>query len=350
MISSPSISSPRAHWTDWLEVRALASGGWAGEVLVSAAVGIASNEERDVSDDVDEVDLDPEIVDAPLNSLLDDIADEVGFRQAALGDDYPFELSAAPFGIRYIQPVAGDDDLVRDIYVFNLVMSALALTILKPGSLGAADHDTGRGLFHVCASLGVAGLIESAETYWFGFPRPDKTGFAAALKKLSARFGYALAKEPPPPGLPFAAKDDQVDVVGWRKYGDRRMGTLVILCQAATGNNWHAKSIKSHLEAFAEWFERSPYGLAWPSLAYPFVAHSELIHGPEEDFELALFNYLKRLSLTYGTLLDRLRIVQGARSVVTRGPGYAASSVAGWAQMPDLQAWKDNAIAGIRAI
>lgn len=152
--------------------------------------------------------------------------------------------------------------------------------------------------------------------------------------------GYAKAFDPAPAGLPVAAKDDQVDVIGWRVYGDRRIGTMVVVCQAATGEDWDSKSVVGHLQAFLDWFQQKPYRLAMGSLAVPFPGHHEVDEPEEGAFETALSNALSRLSSRHGVVLDRLRITESIPALVGDENGW--EDVAGHAEVDTLQEWIDR--------
>nr|WP_295108300.1 hypothetical protein [uncultured Caulobacter sp.] len=276
-----------------------------------------------------------EIIETEREDLSGRVAEEIAFRAKALGEGYPFEVRAAPFQISTKSDVSTP---ARSAYVFMLLMSGYTFGLFNKNGTVNAAIDAGRRLFHLCASFGVAGLLRHGRTHWFGFPRPDKSNFAAALDALAKEIGYAAAHVPAPAGLPEKAKDDQVDVLGWREFGDRRIGTMFVVCQAATGADWDSKSVLNHLDAFLDWFERAPYRVAMPSLAVPFLGHHEVTEpGSDAPFETATFNALRRLHGRHGVILDRLRITESIPALME--DAGAAGRVAGHADVGNLHAW-----------
>ncbi|MBK8069620.1 MAG: hypothetical protein IPK27_18965 [Rhodanobacteraceae bacterium] len=343
MIGSPGADSNRAVWADWLEIEALFQNTWVGEALVRRTVGIGSDEQR-LSDDDEPVE--EEIADNATAQLLDRISDEIGFRSSALRENYPFEITRTPFSIRR----RAARTRAHKIYLFNLLLSAVKENLISNSRLGDARVRQGRVLFHVCASAAVAALLHLGKTYWLGFPRPDRTGFLAALAELCIRIGVGQAHCTAPRGLPSKAKDDQVDVVGWRSFSDGRGAGLAVLCQAATGANWTEKSVAGHVDAFTHWFLKSPYARAWPAIAVPIMSHHELEESDgAEDFAEAQFNFMHRLNSDHGAVLDRLRIVEGTSEILKRDPIEAAESVAGYDRIGELEMWLEDALRHLEA-
>jgi hypothetical protein len=230
--------------------------------------------------------------------------------------------------------------------LFLLLLSGERDKLLPSSDKIAALVRKGRVLFHACASIGVAGLLRNANTVWFGWPRPDGAGFLTALANLCERMGYGKAKQQIPAGLPTDAKDDQIDVIGWRTFRDQRNGNLLILCQAATGQSWDEKSIVNHVDAFRQWFDLSPYALATASIALPFPAHHEVNEYPEEGFQAARHNAALRSQSRHGVLIDRLRIVEAVFDVT--GDSRRTGEVMGLDKLPELKGWVSDALVAIK--
>jgi hypothetical protein len=345
MISSPDMAASRSSIADWLELRAVLNSHGAGAPDIASLARFASDDHRirtrDEADDITE----EEIADSTLETLIDRVSEEIDFRATCLGPEYAFDV-LRPFNIT-LKPECKLTD-PHWAYLFLLILSVENSRSLPQSQDLSQLIRTGRTLFHACASVGVAGLIRNAETVWFGWPRPDATAFPQALDSLCRQLGWGRPKDPPPPGFSAHTKDDGIDIVGWRRFRDRKNGTMLVLCQAATGNNWDEKSIVTHVEAFTDWFDLSPYGRATSSIAVPFPAHHEVTEFPEAGFELARHNYLNRQQKKHGVLIDRLRIVESIHDIALATT--EKNVVGGIDKIPELKKWVEDALAAIRKV
>jgi len=340
LITAPGKNSTRSAIADWLEIRALL-GFDSGSSIVMA---VASTEGEDHGIDEDDLDEDTEIeiAESGLENELDAVAYELGFRSDALGDMYPFEYAALPSGHFGLTLKMVEDNQAHQMYIFMLLISAARDKRISLPDKDLVPFMSQAGtLFHVCASIGVAGLMHSGRTFWFGFPRPDGSNFLNALKNLSDRLAFSKPKSRIPIGMSGQAKDEEIDIVGWRPFVDNRLGGLLVLCQAASGNNWSAKSIISAVPSFSKtFFNQGPYGYGVGAMAMPFMAHHEVELASkdiDEDFEEACYNRLWKTHSGFGVILDRIRIVQATRDVFDRADHTDA--VAGIEKYPDVIAW-----------
>ncbi|MGR4893209.1 hypothetical protein ACIPPQ_19430 [Sphingopyxis sp. LARHCG72] len=319
-----------------MELTALLRARVSGSGDLESLLRLNSDNDRELTPTGDEP-LEEEIAETRRDALLARVSEEISFRERALGPDYPFEVVGDPLRISLKEDVNATSHAA---YLFMLMMTGLKDKLLPTSPAIVSRTGRGRTLFHICASIGVAGVLRDGHTYWFGFPRPDKSVFGKALEDLCSKLGFGRAKNPPPPGLPIAAKDDQIDVVGWRAFRDRRNGTLLIICQAATGNDWDTKSVKPHLGAFTDWFDQSPYREAMASLAVPFPVHHEVDDRDGEDYDEAVFNALQRLNHRHGVVLDRLRITESVSPIAS--DAEAAQRIGGYNGMNVLVDWIDQ--------
>lgn len=333
MIISPSPDASRSALADWLELTAVLRNRAVGSGDLESLLRLNSDNDRERIAAGEEP-LEEEIAETRRDALLARVAEEIGFRERTLGDDYPFAVSGDPLRLACREEI---NDTSHKAYLFMLLMTAFKDHMLPTSQAIVSRVGQGRTLFHHCASIGVAGLLKDGHTFWFGWPRPNKANFATALEELCGRLGFGRAKKPPPAGLPDAAKDDQIDVVGWRAFRDKRNGTLLLICQAATGNDWDSKSVVPHLGAFTEWFDRAPYKVASASLAVPFTVHHEVDDREGEDYEEAVFNALQRLNYRHGVVLDRLRITESVAPVIASGD--AGARVGGFIGLAVLSNW-----------
>lgn len=333
---SPGPDATRSALADWLELTAFLRGRTAGSGDLDSLLRLNSDNDRELISS-GEVAIEEEIAETRREALVARVAEEISFRERTLEADYPFEVEGDPLRLKMRDM---QNHTSHPVYLFMLLMTGFKDRLLPRNAALDSRIGNGRTLFHHCASFGVAGLLEDGHTYWFGWPRPDKAPFASALEDLCGRLGFGRPKIPPPPGLPTMAKDDQIDVIGWRAFRDKRNSTLFVICQAATGNNWTEKSVHSHLGAFTEWFERSPYKLAMSSLAVPFTVHHEVDDQDGEDYDEAVFEVLQRLNHQHGVVLDRLRITECIGPILARG--NAPDRMGGFAGISVLSDWIEN--------
>ncbi len=346
MIASPDLSVSRSRLADWLELLALFSPHGAGEANLASVARLNSDEHRDRETDAAGEIVEDEILDSDIEEAQSRTADEIGDRLKNLGDEYPFIVRTSPLHIS----LKADADLSVPhwVYLFLLLLSAEHDKALPKSAKIDGLIRKGRTLFHICASVGVAGLLRNGKTFWFGFPRPDGTPFLLALAKVCTELGFGKAKEQVPAGYPIQAKDDSIDVIGWRKFRDVRNGGVMVLCQAATGATWDDKSVMNHIQAFKGWFEVSPYSIATGSIAIPFPAYHEVQEHVEDGFQVAVHNFLDRQQSRHGVLLDRFRIVESAFDL--SADAAAEASVGGFEKLPELQAWVGEALAAIMEV
>lgn len=340
MIKAPGKNGTRSEIADWLEIRALLGLDSSSSIVMSVAS--TEGEDHGLSEDESDGDIEVEISETELEDGLDIVAYELGFRSDALGQMYPFEYKALPSGHFSLTLNFDEHNKAHQIYIFMLLISGARDKRISLPNEGLKPFMSQAGtLFHVCASIGVAGLLHSGRTFWFGFPRPDSTNFLSALKNLGEKLIFPKPKPQIPAGMSSQAKDEEIDIVGWRPFVDNRIGGLVVLCQAASGNNWNAKSIISAVPKFsATFFTQGPYGYGVGAMAMPFMAHHEVelkSKDVDEDFEDACYNRLWGVHSGFGVILDRIRIVQSTNDVFVR-PDYQ-EAVAGIDRYEEVTNW-----------
>jgi hypothetical protein len=343
VISSPDLTDTRSRLADWLELRAVFSNNGAGEADLLSIARLTSDDHRDRESDESGIVVEEEILDREPEQVLARVSDEVGHRTQSLGSDYPFTIDR-PFRLT-LKPFS---EMIEGhwTYLFLLLLSAQRDKALPTSEKIAELTRRGRVLFHACASIGVAGLLRNGGTFWFGSPRPDGMPFLQALAAVCEKLGYGKAKDHVPAGLPTQPQDDGIDVIGWRQFRDARNGGLLVLCLAATGNNWDEKSVIGAVETFRAWFDREPYAKATGSIAVPFPANHDVGEHPIQGYEVAVHNALHRSQSKHGVLIDRCRIVEAVVDVVadTRN----ASAVGGLDKLAELERWVRETINAVK--
>ena len=343
MISAPDLESTRSCLADWFELCAIFSQHGSGRSDIASVARLESNDDRELQRDDGEL-LEAGILEIDLEENLDRVAEEIDFRRHAMNGMYPFEATREPFRLTLRREVEKLND-AGCVYLFLLILSAARDGHLPQSEALKKLVAEGRVLFHACASIGVAGLLENGKAVWFGFPRPDKTAYLTALAELCKKLGCGRAKEDVPPGLSRSPKDEQVDVVGWRGFRDKRNGNLLVLCQAATGRDWTDKSILPRVGGFRFWFEQEPYALAAGAIAIPFPAHHE-VHEHEHGFAQSRHNAMHLAHMTLGVLIDRVRIVESVHDILESG--RSLDGIDGISHLPKLREWVGQAVSAIK--
>ncbi|MCY4301241.1 MAG: hypothetical protein OXC68_05825 [Aestuariivita sp.] len=343
MIKAPGKNGTRSEIADWLEIRALLKLESSSSIVMSVASTESEDHGLDETESGNETEL--EITEKEVENGLDIVAYELGFRNDSLNEMYPFKYTALPSGHFSLTLDFDETNQAHQMYVFMLLVSGVRDKRIALPDLEAFILQAGT-LFHVCASIGVAGLMHSGQTFWFGFPRPDGTNFLDALRKLSDKLKFPKPKQQIPAGMSAQAKDEEIDIVGWRPFVDNRIGGLIVLCQAASGSNWSAKSIISAVPKFSKtFFTQGPYGYGVGAMAMPFMAHHDVeltTKDIEEDFEDACYNRLWSTHSGFGVILDRIRIVQATNEVFSRADHEDA--VAGIEKYVDLTSWSKGVL------
>lgn len=148
---------------------------------------------------------------------------------------------------------------------------------------GANDNSGGTGLFEKISAETLKNFIQG-EVYNLGFPisqsfnknLDDIANYCFEQRNLLANSNY---------------KDDGVDVVGYKLFGDDRSSNLYILLQCAAGKHWASKKpiIMNRWTNYIIWF---PENIIQSISTVEFVEQK---------------NWNKNSS-TFGMLIDRLRI------------------------------------------
>ena len=269
---------------DYLELKAVFSrdGQSFSEDIVSALELAAEDNYPDVTAEI-------EFREAIATGAMDRMAS----RKRVLSTSYPFQFDDQGNLISF---AVKEMDLGQTAYLVSLILSNLrALTpILGDSATHPSDQEVRelRQYFQYFATAAVAGEI-GGSAWSFGFPRPDGTGFMEKLAEIWTVLKDGTVKADPT--APAAPKDDQVDVFAWREQKDGLPGFLLVAAQVATGKDWKAKSIKSHVaRVFAtRWFERPP---VTEMVAYHVIPFAR----PDEKFRDDV--------LVVGNVLHRLRV------------------------------------------
>lgn len=241
----PATSDPVAH-ADWLELRALtlddlsaSHSDLVAELRRTGSVEAVADE-GDLTDTDEPLDEGSEVSQAIADAVFAELED----RSSSAAGGYPFAVD--------VDTVAASAGADQSLYSFLLCLSTLG-----------GDEKAGikpRRLFEdVSASVVRAYFGAEGETslFHFGFPRRiEPPGFRDALTSLCKETGEGVrARE----GISIAAdqKDATLDLVVWKRFPDRRPGSLMGFGQCATGADWIDKTSEMQPRVFSDmWTER----------------------------------------------------------------------------------------------
>lgn len=214
-------------------------------------------------------------------------------RRRMLGSAYPFELTGNSLAYR---PVA-------------LPVYAALLAITQAPSLTTGAHADLPRLFEELSLLACQGYLgPEAGGFRTGWPRPDTVSrFQQAIAAVKAAAAphptdaeWAWLPEPSLPAdpLPASVKEEGLDLVAWRRWGDDRGCPQYLFGQCACGSDWMGKGDDINLRLLERWF-RLPKVPPVKSLFVPRYVVPTLMH---------------EMSLKGGLVFDRVRIVQALQA------------------------------------
>ena len=137
----------------------------------------------------------------------------------------------------------------------------------------------------------------------FGWPRPTREPFLEKLREIYTLFGEGNVVDTARPGVSPWVKDEEIDVIAWRPMADRGAGTMYLLGQVASGDNWEGKSIKGGpIDSFHHnWFRPPPPSVAQSAIFIPHAVPPVQMSGTRRE-------RLAAITVRFGTVFDRLRL------------------------------------------
>lgn len=184
------------------------------------------------------------------------VSTELNFRSKGAADGYPFTFSGSLLKQK--------EDLTKHTpYIFCLFLSYF------DGAKKKYKHIYPDRIFEHIARIAARNYLDG-EAVRFGWPRvPDEipSKFTPAVKKLCEHLGE-VSHNGKKSGR---AKDDELDVVAWKHFPDKRSGKIILWGQCAAGWDWEDK-LTFDPEAFRlRWVQP---GFANPLLKSIFIPHT----------------------------------------------------------------------------
>jgi hypothetical protein len=322
---------PRWLLADWLELEALCSPSASASIYTINSDSVLDADVE--SEEIDEEDLRHE-------QRISRLTTEVENRQRALGDAYPFALTADG-GTLERGPGTGVGAIV---YLFCL----LASHGRSGGFLSNTDVITMTDvpdLLQACATWSAAGY-EQGPGYAVGLD-PAPGPFIAKLATIYAAFGDGTPVGAIPRGAPAQVKDDGIDIIAWKAMPDRRAPADYLMAQVASGRNWREKTVKKAIDRFhATWFTKTPARTAKPAMMIPFCIDAGV--DDDEDMEQeALAMQWRRFIAAFGELFYRYLLpVYAARGLKLAAEGTHVD-MADW--LPRIETFVRDTVGRLQA-
>ncbi|MCK7459949.1 hypothetical protein [Idiomarina aminovorans] len=250
---------------DWLELSCLKDEYFI--YRISELEGIIENSEALDSQDIQSEDADKE---SEISVLLD----LMGQRVRALDGAYPFTLSEDGHEISLVHEELHQLKVSQHVYLYCLLVSHAVRDDVLGSKMQLTNDD--RDLMQVCSTIALAGY-SGGNSYSFGFPRPDKTGFYDALVDVCERVKEWELK--PHKNINahvrenlWSVKDHGIDIISWTEddVDDQPGIRSVIYGQVATGDKWQEKSVKEYREMLHKYFFDAPPAQYSDAIFIPF--------------------------------------------------------------------------------
>lgn len=296
MLAIPDGTVHQTKLADWLELNALSSpdGRIGFGTLVSASDLSTEEQPEDIGEE-----------DSRDERLVLSVQGEINRRRESIGEDYPFQIDATG---RYMKTATTITD-AGAVYLFCLFLSHARDRTVIPKRLAPRVTNRVRDLFQACATVAAGGFVQGPAVS-FGWPRPHKTAFLAALHHVYARFGDGKPLRRPRPAASPQIKDDGIDVIAWRSPIDGLPGTQYLLGQVASGGDWMHKSVVTDSKHFHKyWFEHQPACQHQDAMFMPFC-----LEPPEAaqgfSYEDLLKDHMQSLSYRHGNVFYRYKVAR----------------------------------------
>lgn len=221
---------------------------------------------------------------ASVDATCADVFSELELRSIAARRAYPFDLDGGVLSLK-----SAKENFIP--YIFCLCLSYFGWQQKK------AERIFPRRMFEDLSALAAKNFL-NGDSYRFAAPRPDLPRFREALAKLCERMaeGDGCKQEDT-----RSAQDDNLDIVAWRHFPDRKTGKLMLFGQCATGEDWQKEKLTSlqPIEFCTYWLRERPPS---PPIRAFFIPHRV---DPSGWYKANLFG---------GIVFDRCRIAHWVRT------------------------------------
>ncbi|NOX57134.1 MAG: hypothetical protein GXP27_22415 [Planctomycetes bacterium] len=231
-IPVPAANDDRVELADWIELEAVQSQDGASSFMEFARQIHMTGSTDAMGEEPNELDrLDPG--GEQSEQVATDAWAEIERRHKACGGDsgfYPFNVTARSIVLRH--------DWDNSPYIFQLLLKQFGL---RAGPEGTFPERLFEHLSALAAKNYLGGEVNQAQSYCFGFPRPDGTNFVDALRRLCEAMNAGRVRLDDP--RIKREKDSHLDVVVWRPFADGHSSQLILFGQCGVGRDWSREKL-----------------------------------------------------------------------------------------------------------
>ncbi|HDW8042058.1 TPA: hypothetical protein RM800_002085 [Yersinia enterocolitica] len=286
------ISSPVQIQADWVELKCLSD--------LYNCVPLADVRSA-LEFQADEQDEDIGREDGEVESVIDEILNEIRVREKCLQSSYPFQIEP---GGGVVSLTASFEQLAIDqcVYLYCLVFSHISNSPILTSSQTIKHSD--RDIMQICATIAAAGYIRG-HSISFGFPRPDHSNFYDKSQYVIGLLGEGElhVHEEINPVHSLSPKDAGIDIISWQCMNDNLPGRCILFSQVASGNNWKEKPVKPYIDIFKNYWLKHPIlSTINDAMFIPFDMVDDI------DNRYTADDYLKSQLINLGLIFYRKRV------------------------------------------
>jgi hypothetical protein len=234
----PTLKVSSQEWADYAEYKALKKGKIS--LLDLIKVPLLISDELNVNGASDDTDK--------FIEKVDEIAAEIKNRILHTRNLYPFELLNQEYTLRFIK----NDTLYNWIYKFLLLSTRLKMTSDK-----VQNGFDGTQLFEsLSAEIAISFFGENSNVDVLGTSKTDAGGFREKLSQITKKIGEGgqIHKNEG-----YKPQDDNVDVIAWKGFSDKKESQMIAFGQCKTGTSWQNRLSELNTKAFCNtWFTQQP--------------------------------------------------------------------------------------------
>ncbi|WP_266206281.1 hypothetical protein [Pontibacter kalidii] len=236
----PTLKSSAQEWADFAEFSALENETGIISLYNLIKGPLLTSDEIEVSGIEDETDR--------YNNKADEILGEIVRRDRETGNKYPFEPIARGYSIKYNH----SDDVFCWIYKYLLFSTRLNMS-----NDSVHNGYDGTKLFEeLSAEVAKEYFGNKAEVDLLGTSMSQAGGFRSKLANVVRRMGEGGNIHD---NSHYRPQDDNVDVIVWKGFSDKKPSQMIGFGQCKTGTSWASSISELNTEAFCgTWFTRQP--------------------------------------------------------------------------------------------
>lgn len=232
----PTIRSHSQEWTDYAEFLAIKYGKFSLTQIGKTQQMLSDEIEVNGIDDLSD----------KINDKIDEISIEINSRISNSNGNYPFYLEDN-YSLIY-------DKSIDKNHIYKFLLLATRLNMKTSKIQNGLD---GTQIFeHLSSLIAKSYFGDNSEVDIMGTSKSDVGGFRSKLNELVKKIGEGGTIHDNPKYKP---QDDNLDVVLWKGFSDKRESKIIAFGQCKTGTTWSENLTELNCNVFCKtWFTRQP--------------------------------------------------------------------------------------------